>query len=115
MRLRQNDQDKRVVADPTGLHERATTRVAPRGMRGKVLAVSQTAVTGVLGQPPLRDTTIRRSLLKDLLPGVLALVCAFPLAFLIYLISGALKGQPEKTVEVTGLLAAVLIALPPAA
>jgi len=69
------------------------------------LAASQTSVT---------DRAGLKSAVIDLVPGVLALLPAVPVAFLIHLINNALPDQPERAVQVVGGLFAILLALPPA-
>jgi hypothetical protein len=68
------------------------------------MAVSQTKVT---------DTTSPKSATWVLVPGMLALILAAPVAILIHSVNGTLPDQPEKAVTVAGVLIGILLSLPP--
>ena len=67
----------------------------------------------------IRQTTVVeragvQSAVRDLVPGVLVLLQALPVALLIQLINHSLPDRPERAVQVVGVLFAILLALPPA-
>lgn len=55
-----------------------------------------------------------QSAVRDLVPGVLALLSALPVAFLIHLINEGLPDRPERAVQVVGGLFVILLTIPPA-
>ncbi len=78
------------------------------------MAISQNAVRNAIDQPAVRETPARIIRLSDMLPGLLALLAAFPLGYFIYAITRALPGQPEKAVELVGIVLGAVVVLPPA-
>jgi len=52
--------------------------------------------------------------MRDLLPGVLSLLSAVPVAYLIYFINETFTDRPERAVMIIGVLFAILFILPPA-
>ena len=52
--------------------------------------------------------------MRDLLPGVLSLLSAAPVAYLIYIINQTFLNRPERAVMIIGVLFVILIVVPPA-
>ena len=67
-----------------------------------------------INQSLVTNRTSQKSIMRDLLPGVLSLLSAAPVAYLIYIINQTFPNRPERAVMIVGVLFVILIVVPPA-